>query len=208
MLPRESQEVQCPGEAPASDPAVATGPSAPPGHVTSSSGIHPRPQLARGIIPDYPGSIVSSSAGFLSACCLTAHATVRISLVRMRREDHGHFCSLPGHRGTHRVPQTLGMMWTLHSSCSVRTLTPDPCSRHVPLWTSTPPKDRASLSTGNFVTSPSVPKTDTVSPSKRLHRIHIAPHPESPRQALSLLVLKADPLELCEPLVFSAQPRC
>ncbi|KAM7238131.1 hypothetical protein CapIbe_011089 [Capra ibex] len=44
------------------------GPSAPPVHVTSSSGVHLRPQLASGIVPDHPGSIVSSTAGVLLAC--------------------------------------------------------------------------------------------------------------------------------------------
>ena len=75
--------------------------------MTSSSGVHLRPQLAR-IVPDYPGSIVSSTAGVLLACWLTSHSTSRISLMCIRGDDHGHFYSLPSHRETHRDPQTLG----------------------------------------------------------------------------------------------------
>lgn len=86
---------------------MSQGPSAPPVHMTSSSGVHLRPQLAR-IVPDYPGSIVSSTAGVLLACWLTSHSTSRISFMCIRGDDHRHFYSLPSHRETHRDPQTLG----------------------------------------------------------------------------------------------------
>ena len=84
---------------------LSQGPSAPPIHMTSSSGVHLRPQLAR-IVPDYPGSIVSSTAGILLACWLTSHSTSRISLMCIRGEDHGHFCSLPSHRDAPGPPDS------------------------------------------------------------------------------------------------------
>ena len=170
---------------------LSQGPSAPPVHMTSSSGVHLRPQLAR-IVPDYPGSIVSSPAGVLLACWLTSHSTSRISLMCIRGEDHGHFCSLPSHRETHRDPQTLGAdvdpaFVMLGEDADPRPLFPV-CSS-VDQY----PSKGESVSQHREVWHiPLSPQDRYVSPSKRLYRIHNTSHPKSHLQALSLIVLKAN----------------
>lgn len=95
------------------------GHSAPPVHMTSSLGVHLRPQLASGIVPDHPGSIVSSTAG--CPVSLLAHLPLHFKDFTYVRGGKitGSFCSLPAQRD-HQDPRLWELMWTLHLSCLCR----------------------------------------------------------------------------------------